>query len=175
MEDDVTIFARYENGATGVFITSTGEYPGTNRLEITGTRGKLVIEEGKLKHWKLGQDALAVSREAKESFTGIEAEVEVIPQSEPETAHAGILKNFADAILYGTELLAPGTDGINELSLSNAAYLSSAKGGVPVSLPLDGGEFDALLEKLIQNSKEKNGDPNKKYNTTYHDRWQIRW
>ena len=175
VEDDVTIFARYENGATGVFITSTGEYPGTNRLEITGTRGKLVIEEGKLKHWKLGQDALAVSREAKESFTGIEAEVEVIPQSEPETAHAGILKNFADAILYGTELLAPGTDGINELSLSNAAYLSSAKGGVPVSLPLDGGEFDALLEKLIQNSKEKNGDPNKKYNTTYHDRWQIRW
>lgn len=175
VEDDVTIFARYQNGATGVFITSTGEYPGTNRLEITGTKGKLVIEEGKLKYWKLREDARTVSREAKDSFVGIETDFEEILQTEPETAHPGILKNFADAILYGTELLSPGTDGIYELSLSNAAYLSSAKGSVPVSLPLDGAEFDALLEKLIQASQEKSGDPNKKYNTTYHDRWQIRW
>ena len=76
---------------------------------------------------------------------------------------------------YGEKLLSPGTDGIYELSLSNAAYLSSAKGNVPVALPVNGDEFDALLEKLIEASAEKTGDPDKMYNTQYHDRWQVRW
>jgi predicted dehydrogenase len=174
VEDDVTIFARYENGATGVFITTTGEFPGTNRLEISGTRGKLVIEEGKLKWWKLDQDTQTVSREAGSTFS-FQQEVETIPQTIPETAHAGILQNFSDAMRFGTELLSPGTDGIFELSISNAAYLSSAKGSVPVALPLDGKEFDALLAKLVEASSEKNGKADKMYNTKYHERWQIRW
>ena len=174
VEDDVTIFTRYENGATGVFITTTGEFPGTNRLEISGTRGKLVIEEGKIKWWKLDKDSQTVSCEAGSSYS-FEQEVVIIPQEEPETGHTGILQNFSDAMRYGTELLSPGTDGIYELSISNAAYLSSAKGNVPVSLPLDGAEFDALLEKLVQNSAIKDGAADKMYNTKYHDRWQIRW
>ena len=174
VEDDVTIFARYENGATGVFITTTGEYPGTNRLEISGTRGKLVIEEGKLKWWKLDKDTQIVSREAGASYS-FGQEVEIITQDTPETAHAGILQNFSDAMRYGTELLSPGTDGIYELSISNAAYLSSAKGNIPVALPLDGEAFDGLLEKLIAASAQKNGNPDKMYNTQYHERWQIRW
>ena len=174
VEDDVTIFARYEGGATGVFITTTGEFPGTNRLEISGTRGKLVIEEGKIKWWKLGKDSQTVSREAGSSYS-IEQEIEIIPQEVPETGHAGILQNFSDAMRFGKELLSPGTDGIYELSLSNAAYLSSAKGNAPVSLPVDGAEFDALLEKLIEDSALKDGTPDKMYNTQYHERWQIRW
>ena len=174
VEDDVTIFARYENGATGVFITTTGEFPGTNRLEITGTLGKLVIEDGKMKWWKLDKDAQAVARDTADSYS-FDMVVEDIPQTTPETAHMGILQNFSDAVRCGAELLSPGTDGIYELSISNAAYLSSAKGNVPVSLPLDGKEFDILLEKLIEASSEKNGAPNKMYNTQYHDRWQVRW
>ena len=174
VEDDVTIFARYEGGATGVFITTTGEFPGTNRLEISGTRGKLVIEEGKIKWWKLDKDSQTVSREAGSSYS-IEQEIEIIPQEVPETGHAGILQNFSDAMRFGKELLSPGTDGIYELSLSNAAYLSSAKGNAPVSLPVDGAEFDALLEKLIEDSALKDGTPDKMYNTQYHVRWQIRW
>ena len=174
VEDDVTIFARYEGGATGVFITTTGEFPGTNRLEISGTRGKLVIEEGQIKWLKLDKDSRTVSREAGSSYS-FDQVVEVIPQDQPETAHAGILQNFSDAVRFGKELLSPGTDGIYELSLSNAAYLSSAKGNVPVALPLDGAEFDALLEKLIEDSALKNGAPDKMYNTQYHERWQIRW
>ena len=174
VEDDVTIFARYEGGATGVFITTTGEFPGTNRLEISGTRGKLVIEEGKIKWWKLDKDSQTVSREAGSSYS-IEQEIEIIPQEVPETGHAGILQNFSDAMRFGKELLSPGTDGIYELSLSNAAYLSSAKGNAPVSLPVDGAEFDALLEKLIEDSALKDGPPDKMYNTQYHERWQIRW
>ena len=174
VEDDVTIFARYENGATGVFITTTGEYPGTNRLEISGTRGKIVIEEGKLKWWKLDKDSQEVARDTSASYS-FDMVVEEIPQDTPETAHAGILQNFSDAMRFGAELLSPGTDGICELSISNAAYLSSAKGNVPVALPLDGAEFDALLEKLIEKSAIKDGIAEKMYNTQYHDRWQIRW
>ena len=174
VEDDVTIFARYEGGATGVFITTTGEFPGTNRLEISGTRGKLVIEEGKLKWWKLDQDSQTVSQEAGSSYS-FEQTIEEIVQDQPETAHAGILQNYSDAMRYGTPLLSPGTDGIYELSISNAAYLSSAKGNVPVALPVDGAEFDKLLEALARDSALKDGKADKMYNTQYHERWQIRW
>ena len=48
VEDDVTAFMDYENGATGVFIASTGEAPGTNRFEIAGDHGKIVVENDKL-------------------------------------------------------------------------------------------------------------------------------
>ena len=69
VEDDVTIFARYPNGATGAFITSTGEYPGTNRLEISGTLGKLVLENGLLKWWKLEQSERQVCLESIQTVT----------------------------------------------------------------------------------------------------------
>ena len=174
VEDDVTIFARYDNGATGVFITTTGEFPGTNRLEISGTQGKIVIEEGKLKLWKLDKDSQEVSRNAGSSYS-FGQRVHVFPETQPGGGHLGILQNFSNAMRYGEKLLSPGTDGIYELSLSNAAYLSSAKGNVPVALPVNGEAFDALLEKLIEASAEKTGDPDKMYNTQYHDRWQVRW
>ena len=52
VEDDVTAYAEYANGATGVFITSTGEAPGTNRLEISADNGKVVLEGGKITFWR---------------------------------------------------------------------------------------------------------------------------
>src|SRR5437867_1832706 len=48
VEDEVTAFLEYPNGATGVFVATTGEAPGTNRLEIVGEKGKLVLEQGTL-------------------------------------------------------------------------------------------------------------------------------
>ena len=44
--------------------------------------------------------------------------------------------------------------------------------GAPVELT--NREF-ILLKTLIENSKTKDNDPNSKYNTTYHQRWQVRW
>lgn len=175
VEDDVTIFARYKNGATGAFITSTGEFPGTNRLEISGTLGKIVIENGCLKFWRLKEDERSVCANSKQGFAAIDTEYEEIFQTEPEAAHAGILCNFADAVLNGAELLAPGSDGIFELSLSNAAYLSSAKGSAAVSLPINGEEFDALLATLVESSHKKEDSSPEKYNTEYNPRWRTRW
>ena len=173
VEDDVTIFVRYPNGATGTFITSTGEAPGTNRLEITGTLGKIVLENGLLKWWKLKQDERIICKESKKSFERISHDyVEISPRFQ-EPAHAGILQNFTNAILYGEELLAPGVDGIHELTISNAAYLSAWNGSRPVAIPFDQAAFDEKLAALAARSHEKQTGGAKMYNTEYQDRWQI--
>ena len=100
---------------------------------------------------------------------------EEIRPDRPETAHAGILQNFTDAVLHGTPLLAPGTDGIHELTLSNAAYLSQWTGNRPVSLPFDTALFDRLLrEKREQATAEKAPTAAPK-SGKYADRWQVRW
>lgn len=92
VEDDATIFTRYENGAAGVFITSTGETPGTNRLEIAGTLGKLVLEGGKLKWWKLNQLEDVVRYSSDEDFLHVPFDyTELLPEGK-ESAHAGICK-----------------------------------------------------------------------------------
>jgi len=155
VEDDVTTMAKYENGATAVFITTTGEFPGTNRLEITGSKGKLVYENNKLVHHKLDCDEREFTFDAKEGFA--KPGVEIIEYDIPEghgRQHDGIVINFTNHILNGEELLAPGYEGINGLSISNAMMLSSWKKEW-VSLPNDGEEFWAHLQEKIKNSKLK--------------------
>ncbi len=175
VEDDVTIFTRYENGAIGTFIISTGEYPGTNRLEVSGTKGKIVIENKTLKWWKLGTDEREVCKKIADSFVNIETEYTEIEQEKQETGHKGILQNFANAILFGEELLSPGTDGIFELTISNAAYLSSWKRNTEISLPFNCDEFDRLLDIRISNSQKRIIDKSSTISNGYSERWQVRW
>ncbi len=175
VEDDVTIVARYENGAIGTFITSTGEYPGTNRLEISGSLGKLVIENGMLKWWKLKESERTYCFETKSNSGKIETEYLEIVQKEKESAHAGILQNFANAILKGETLLAPGEEGIRELSLSNAAYLSQWTGNREISLPFDSRLFDEKLAELAKNPAEVLSRDGEKGYSEYSERWQVRW
>lgn len=175
VEDDATIFARYANSATGTFITSTGEYPGTNRLEISGDLGKLVLENGVLKHWKLQTSEREICRTSGKGMPKPEYEYTEVVQEGREPAHKGILQNFANAVLYGEELLAPGVEGIYELTISNAAYLSSWK-KTEVPLPFDATEFDTLLterqaasvwrDEVLQEAKES---------VEYKDRWKVNW
>lgn len=175
VEDDVTIFARYKNGASGTFITSTGEYPGTNRLEITGTKGKIVLENGILKYWKLKQDERTVCYSSENGFAKIETEYAEITFEHSETEHKNILQNFADAILHGDKLIAPGTDGIFELTLSNAAYLSSWKNNCEIKLPFDDAEFEKKLLELSKFKKVKSDIKETNDFSTYKERWQVRW
>lgn len=175
VEDDVTIITRYANGATGTFITSTGEYPGTNRLEITGTLGKIVLEEGKLKWWKLDRDVQehCVHAGQDDPKPGI-VYAEIIPD-EPTTGHPGILQNFANAILCGEALIAPGSDGINELTISNAAYLSAWNGSTVIKLPLDTAAFDEKLDKLAETSRLRQNPVSDQISIGYNARWQVQW
>ena len=176
VEDDVTLLTRYANGATGMFVTSTGEFPGTNRLEISGTKGKIVVENGTLKWWKLPDDERQICFNAEQLFPSIKCEYEeFVTQSKDGEAHMKIIQNYVNAILNDEELISPGTDGIYELTLSNAAYLSSWKGGASIKLPLDAAEFDIELNKRIQNSKTNDPIENKSASGKYSKRWQVNW
>lgn len=175
VEDDVTIFTRYANGAVGTFITTTGEYPGTNRLEISGDRGKLVIENGVMHWWKLAEPEREYCVTAKSSSCETPPEYIEIKQDAPETAHRGILQNFTNCVLFGEPLLAPGTDGIYELTLSNAAYLSSWKGCTEVKLPFDADEYDKLLAERAAVSKFHAAVEEEVPSETYVPRWQVNW
>lgn len=174
VEDEATLYAEYENGATGVFITSTGDCPGTNRLEITGTRGKMVLENGLLKLWKLKEDERHICRYSTEGF--VHPETEYSEQAAgKESGHAGILQNFTRAILYGETLLAPGYDGINELMISNAAYLSQWTGNQRIALPFDTAEFDRQLAEKQKDSTCHSGVRGPSDHLSYLPKWQVRW
>jgi len=173
VEDEATIYTEYENGATGVFITSTGDFPGTNRLEISGTKGKIVIEEGILKHWKLVEDERTVCVTSNNSYCYIENSYQEFA-TKTESGHKGILRNFANAILKDEKLLAPGIEGINELTISNAAYLSQWTRNSKIELPIDAEKFDLFLTEKSKKSKFKKQN-NIQLSNEYNERWKVRW
>lgn len=175
VEDDVTIFTKYAGSATGAFITTTGEYPGTNRLEISGTLGKIVIENGALKWWRLNESEREVCFASGKSSPSIEYSYEEIMQETPETAHRGILQNFANAVLHNEPLIAQGVDGINELTISNAAYLSAWEGNKEITLPFDEEKFDKMLLEKASKSLLKNDTHTGDTNGEYKKRWSVKW
>lgn len=175
VEDEATLHVRFPGGAEGVFITSTGEFPGTNRLEISGTKGKIVLESGILKWWKLEHDERTVCTTSDNSFEKIPLNYQEFTQPKEASGHQGILQNFADAILHDTPLIAPGYDGIRSLYIQNAAYLSSWKGNVPIQVPFNEKEFDTMLTKKQQTSIPGSAISHKTANTVYDERWKITW
>ena len=175
VEDDVTIYAVYPDGATGVFITTTGEYPGTNRLEISGDLGKLVLENGTLKWWKLSEPERSFCYTLDSNSANVDTEITEIVQEDSGAGHAGILQNFANAILHGEALISPGYEGIRELTISNAAYLSQWKGNAGIDIPFDGEEFDRLLEERAAQSKTTEKTGSGSASTGYSERWQVQW
>lgn len=144
VEDDVTAYLEFENGATGVFITSTADAPGTNRFEVTMEKGKLVCENDTLSLYELEvneREHCFTSKEGFEKPAGHEVKVETDGEN---LQHVGVLRAFAANILRGEPLVARGEEGINGLTLSNAMHLSSWL-GKPVEIPFD---EDLFLEKL---------------------------
>ncbi len=65
VEDDVTAYLEYPNGATGVFVTTTADAPGTNRFEITMEMGKVVCENDRLMLHKLAENERTFCKTAK--------------------------------------------------------------------------------------------------------------
>ncbi len=174
VEDDVTIYGEYENGATATFISTTGEAPGTNRLEISGDRGKLVLEDGKLKWWKLKIPEREFCFTSKEGFACPETEYEEYSEEAPD-GHSTVLEAFAEAVLDGTELIADGREGLNSLSISNAAYLSSWTNDW-AEIPTDEKLFEQYLAKLCKNENtKKNHSENTDSEAALNERWKVRW
>ena len=154
VEDDVTAYLQFANGATGVFVTTTGDAPGTNRFEVTGTLGKLVCENDKLIFWKLAQDEREFCRTATEGFAQPQCQQVEVETDGENLQHVGVLNAFAGKILHGTPLVAEGTEGLGGLTLSNAMHLSSWLGRA-VDIPFDEELFLSELNKRRATSRKK--------------------
>jgi predicted dehydrogenase len=148
VEDDVTAYAEYGNGASGVFINTIGEVPGTNRLEITGDCGKVVLENGKLQFWRLRVPETQFNLEFKGTFGAPDCWRIEVPVTGEDTGHRSIICNFVTAISKGTPLLAPGEEGIRALALANAMHLSTWI-DVWVQFPIDQELYYSYLQKRI--------------------------
>ena len=152
IEDDVIATLKYKNGAMGSFITSTGINPGTNRLEIALDKGTMIVENDKV---TINELSMSLA-----DYTGINQpplQITKINYEFPENkapGHAIMLNSFAGAILRGEEMYAGAEDGLNELTLSNAMYLSSWTDST-IKLPMDEDLFYEELKKRIATSKHK--------------------
>jgi len=152
VEDNVTVYLEYPNGATGVFVSSTGETPGTNRFEIVGTRGRLVLENNQLTFNRNEADMLEFSRAAKTGFARPDVWNVEIPFDNAANQHAVVMQNFVDAILDGAPLIAPGAEGIHSVELANVMLYSSLIHQT-VELPMDSAAYEKKLQQLIAESK----------------------
>jgi len=152
-EDEVTAYFEFPNGATGVFVTTTGEAPGSDRLEIAGDRGRLVVEGGRI---TFNRTQVPVSEHLKTSsnaFSPPETWNCEIPYADtPNKGHAAITRNFVDHVLDGAPLIAPAEQGIHSVELANAMIYSSLIDDT-VELPLDAAAYEERLKRLIAESR----------------------
>lgn len=158
VEDDVTAFVEYPNGATGVFITATGEAPGTQTFEVVGDRGKLVLEgDGKLTFWRTTQSVSEFLNTSQDGFAKPETWECKIPTAGGEE-HKGVTKNWIRAIREGTPLLADGREGIRGVELANAMLLSAWTDDW-ANVPVDEELFYRELMQRVEssNTEKKNG------------------
>ena len=148
VEDEVSAILEYPNGAIGHFVTSTGEAPGTNRLEIVGDRGKLITEEGKLLFVRTRKSVREVREKDPAAFAHVEAwNIEIpLPAAKAEP-HKIMTQNFVNAILKDEPLICSGEDGARGLELGNAILMAGVT-RMPVDLPLDGDKYEQLIKDL---------------------------
>src|SRR2546426_1102276 len=152
VEDNVSAYLEYPNGATGTFVSSTGEAPGTNRFEIAGTRGKLLLERDKLSFTRNETDMIQFSQTAKVGFAKPEVRHVDIPFDNAPNPHAILVQNFVNAILDCEPLIAPGEEGIHSVELANVILYSSLLGQT-IQLPMDSAAYEKTLNQLIAESK----------------------
>lgn len=152
VEDDVTAYFEFPNGAVGVFMTSTGEAPGTSRLDISAERGRVIWENGQISYTRNEVPTTQFSQTTTEGFAPPPTWNVQIPVEGATAQHAQIIENFVDAILDGTPLIAPAEQGMNSIELANAMLFSSLRGQT-IEFPLDSAAYEQCLKQLIANSR----------------------
>ena len=158
VEDDVTAYVEYANGATGTFVTTTGEAPGANYLEISGDRGRLRMEGNSLTFWRTTGSVRDFLRTSPDGFRQPETWRCEIPVGGNYDAneHRAVTREWVGAITSGKPLTAPGQDGINGVELANAMLLSAWTNDW-ASVPTDENRFyDLLQEKIKASAAKKN-------------------
>ena len=166
VEDEVTAYFEYANGATGTFVTTTGETPGTNRFEVSGTLGKLICEEDKLVWYKNEEDSQEFVKVSKGTWQRPKYEIIQVETDGKNEQHAGIIKNFANALLGLEDFFVDGLEGINGVELMNAIEVSGWKQGARVTLPVNEEEYLEELNKRRATSRLKVVDDSYVQNTS---------
>lgn len=156
VEDDVTTYVEYANGATGVFITTTGDAHGTNRFEIQMDKAKFVVENNKLIMTEYEMTEQEFSKTNTKAFATVNSRTFEVETDGENPQHSGVLNAWANAILHGGKLIARGEEGINGLSLSNAMHLSAFL-NKEVEIPFDEELYYNELMKRVATSKRKVG------------------
>ncbi len=154
VEDEAFAALDYANGAHGYFYASTTEAPGTDALEIAGNLGKIRIQDGKLRYWRVTPGVAEHNREATEMWGGPKSEEVAVELPESKTGHRAVIDNFAEAILTDAPLIAPGPEGLNAMEMIDGIILSG-RTGTPVSIPVDRDAYDAFIAEMKATSKEK--------------------
>jgi predicted dehydrogenase len=160
VEDEVTAYFEYPNGATGVFIGSTGEAPGSNRLHIVGDRGSLLFDGERLLLSRNTPGTAEFNLDTQKMFGMPDTTVEDITPVRDINQHASLLTNFVAAIRSGEPLTASAAEGLHALELANGMLLSTWE-DTAINLPLDGTRYQTKLDEHIRNSslRVKAGTP----------------
>lgn len=164
VEDEVTAYFEYENGMVGHFLTSTGEAPGSNRLEIVGEFGKLIWEADKLIFHKNKISLLDHMATAEGGFEQPECTVSEIAVSEKGGEHQLIIQNFCNTILGKEKLIAPAEEGLHSIAMNNAIMLSSFEKRY-IEIPTD----ENLFAEKLKDLQDKSGTVKKKVVETKDD------
>ena len=145
-EDSVQALLEWENGALGSVHISTVEVDEAQRIELTGTRGRLRLTPGRL--------VSITNDEDFEDFRAAQGGAFDVPGTgEPRVFegaggdHANLYRDLAEALVGGRPPIASGADALRTLELANAIQLSG-RTGREVELPLDREAYSALLESL---------------------------
>ena len=152
VEDRVTAYLEYEQGTSGVFVTTTGEAPGTNRLEVAGDLGKVILDSDGLEFTRNQASMMDFVKNSPDRYTRPASSTLRIPLLAGGGQHNAIITNFSNAILDGEALIAPALEGVRSVELSNAMIYSGLTKQT-VELPLDPALYAAELERLVKNSR----------------------
>ena len=162
VEDTANVLCDYGDGKVGYLYASTAEEPGMEQLTVVGDKGTLVAEGRSLRWGKLktpirkhvygSKSRMGGGGEQETTWTDVP-----LPK-DPGGGHILVIKAFAGSVLRGEPMVATGAEAINELEISNAAYVSGFKDKT-VDLPIGAVEMDRLLTKLKrERSTGRGGD-----------------
>lgn len=154
VEDDVTAYLEYANGANGVFITTTGEAPGTNRLEVAAENGRIVVDGSTISIIRNMVPTSEFCKTSEKPFACPENITETVTFKNHGEQHLGIFRNFVATIKGEAELISPAVEGINSVELANAMILSGQLGKT-IALPMSAAAYEKNLKALIKSSKFK--------------------
>lgn len=152
VEDDVTAYLEFANGSHATFITSTGEAPGTNRLEVAAENGRVVIEPGSFRFTRNAVPMSQFSCKTRESFAKPVTTEQPVTVEGTGGQHLAIVQNFVEAILDHRPLIAPAAEGIRTVELVNAILLSTWTDRT-IELPMNSAQYRRWLKRKIAESK----------------------